>query len=284
METPQDTNISINSKGKTINLDQPIVMGILNITPDSFFDGGKHTNEEEIILKVKKMIKQGASIIDIGGQSTRPGAKKVNKEDELQRVLPIVLLLKRNFKKIVISIDTYYSSVAKECVLAGADIINDISGGTIDKNMFKTVGELKVPYVLMHIKGNPKTMQQTPTYKNVVKEVKNYFNEKIKQLNELGVENIILDPGFGFGKTVEHNYQLLTYLKEFKSFNYPILVGFSRKSMITKVLNIEPKDALNGTSILNTIALQRGANILRVHDTKEGKECIDLVAKLSTKI
>lgn len=282
METPQDTNISINSKEKTINLDQPIVMGILNLTLDSFFDGGKYTNEEAIISQVESMLNQGASIIDIGGQSTRPGAQIINEVEELKRVLPIVKLLKNKFSDIVISIDTYYSHVAKECIEAGADIINDVSGGTIDKKMFETVGELNVPYILMHIKGTPQNMQQNPAYKNIVEEVKTYFAEKIQLLNDFGVSNIILDPGFGFGKTVEHNYELLNNIKEFRAFNLPVLVGISRKSMITKVLNIDSKDALNGTSILNTFALQNGAKILRVHDVKEAKECVELFKRIKT--
>lgn len=280
METPQDTNKSINCKGKTINLDQAIIMGILNLTPDSFFDGGKYTNEQSIIEQVKQLLNDGASIIDIGGQSTRPGAKVVSSEEELQRVLPVVQLLKSHFNNIVISIDTYYSNVAKKCIEAGAAIINDVSGGSIDNELFKTVGTLNVPYILMHIKGTPQDMQQNPIYHNVVEEVKSYFKEKISQLKANGVTNIILDPGFGFGKTVEHNYELLQNLEEFNTFELPILIGISRKSMITKVLNNTPEEALNGTTALNTIALQKGANILRVHDVKEAKECVDLVNRL----
>ncbi|MCO6499734.1 MAG: dihydropteroate synthase [Vicingus serpentipes] len=278
--TSQDTNNSINCKEKTINLDEPIIMGILNLTPDSFFDGGKYHNESSIIEQVNSMEYEGATIIDIGGHSTRPQAENVSEEEELDRVLPIVKLIKSNFKDIIISIDTFRSNVARTCVEAGADIINDISGGTMDNNMFKVVGELKAPYILMHIQGTPQTMQNNPKYTNVVKEVKSYFKEKITQLNALGVNNIILDPGFGFGKTVEHNYQLLKHLEEFNSFGLPILVGISRKSMINKVLGIAPEEALNGTTILNTIALQNGANILRVHDVKEAKEIIQLTKQL----
>jgi len=280
METLQDTNISTNSKAKMIKLDQPIVMGILNLTPDSFFDGGKYNNEEEILAQVTNMLNNGATVIDIGGQSTKPGAKIVAEQAELDRVLPIIKLLKKNFENITISIDTYYSFVAEKCIEAGAAIINDVSGGSLDNEMFKTAGKLNVPYVLMHIKGTPQNMQQNPTYTNVVEEVKTYFTEKIKLLKENGVDDIILDPGFGFGKTVEHNYQILTNLQEFNSFNLPVLVGVSRKSMLTKVLGIETNEALNGTSVLNTIALQKGAKILRVHDVKEANECILLVKKL----
>ena len=280
METLQDTNISTNSKAKMIKLDQPIVMGILNLTPDSFFDGGKYNNEEEILAQVTNMLNDGATVIDIGGQSTKPGAKIVAEQAELDRVLPIIKLLKKNFENITISIDTYYSFVAEKCIEAGAAIINDVSGGSLDNEMFKTAGKLNVPYVLMHIKGTPQNMQQNPTYSNVVEEVKTYFTEKIKLLKENGVVDIILDPGFGFGKTVEHNYQILTNLEKFNSFNLPVLVGVSRKSMLTKVLGIEANEALNGTSVLNTIALQKGAKILRVHDVKEANECILLVKKL----
>jgi len=278
--TSQDTNISINCKEKTINLDEPIVMGILNLTPDSFFDGGKYHNESNIMDQVNSMEYEGTTIVDVGGHSTRPQAKNVSEEEELNRVLPVVKLIKSNFKDIIISIDTFRSSVARQCVEAGADIVNDISGGGMDANMFKTVGELNVPYVLTHIQGTPQTMQENPLYTNLLEEVKDYFQEKIDQLNSLGVNNIILDPGFGFGKTVEHNYLLLKHLEEFKSFGLPILAGVSRKSMINKVLDTTPEEALNGTTVLNTIALQNGAHILRVHDVKEAQEAIQLVNML----
>ena len=280
IETSQDTNYSINCKEKTINLDEPIIMGILNLTPDSFFDGGRYSNEGSIIDQVNTMEYEGATIIDVGGHSTRPQAEDVSEEEELKRVLPIVKLIQSNFADLIISIDTFRSNIAKQCIDAGADIINDISGGNMDSNMFKTVAELKVPYVLTHLQGTPQTMQQNPSYTNVLEDVKNYFQEKIKQLNNLGVNDIILDPGFGFGKTVEHNFQLLKNLKEFKSFGLPLLAGVSRKSMINKVIGTPPKEALNGTTVLNTIALQNGANILRVHDVKEAKEVIQLIHQL----
>ena len=282
IETPQDTNKSINFKMKGIILDEPIIMGILNVTPDSFFDGGKHLGEETIIRKVNSMEYDGAQIIDIGGYSTRPGAKEVSEEEELNRVLPIVKLIKSNFDGLIISVDTFRSNVARKCVEAGADIINDISGGSLDDKMFGCMAELKVPYILMHIKGTPQNMQENPTYNNVVDEVKSFFEEKINQLNSLGVENVILDPGFGFGKTVEHNYELLNNLDAFQSIGKPILAGISRKSMINKVINTSPDEALNGTTVLNTIALQKGANILRVHDIKEASETIKLTQKLKS--
>ncbi|PCI93296.1 MAG: dihydropteroate synthase [Flavobacteriales bacterium] len=256
-------------------------MGILNLTPDSFFDGGTNCNKEDIILKVNNMEYDGAQIIDIGGYSTRPGATQVTEEEELNRVLPIVKLIANNFKDLTISVDTFRSNVAKKCIEVGATMINDISGGSLDTNMFNCVANLNVPYVLMHIQGNPENMQENPTYNNVVEDVKNYFEEKIIQLNQLGVKDIILDPGFGFGKTVEHNYELLNNLDAFNCFNLPILAGLSRKSMITKVIDTSPDEALNGTTVLNTIALTKGANILRVHDVKEANECIKLVNKIN---
>jgi len=277
IETPQDTNKSINSSLNGINLDEPIVMGILNVTPDSFFDGGQYLSDETIVRKVNAMEFDGAKIIDIGGYSSRPGATEISEAEELKRVLPIVKLIRSNFSDMLISIDTFRSNVAEQCVNTGANIVNDISGGSLDSKMFDTISKLKVPYVLMHIKGTPETMQENPTYSNIAQEVYQYFEEKISILNAKGISNIILDPGFGFGKTVGHNYEILKSLKQFNSFNLPILVGFSRKSMINKVLNTTPEEALNGTSILNTLALTHGAKILRVHDVKEANECIQLV-------
>jgi dihydropteroate synthase len=282
IETPQDTNKSIKFKVKGINLDEPIIMGILNVTPDSFFDGRKHISEETIVQKVNSMEYDGAQIIDIGGYSTRPNAAEVSEEEELARVLPIVKLIKSNFNGLNISIDTFRSNVAKKCVEVGADIINDISGGSFDDKMFSCIAKLNVPYILMHIKGTPQNMQENPSYKNVVEEVKQYFEEKITQLNQLGVTDIILDPGFGFGKTIEHNYELLDNLDAFTSLGLPILAGVSRKSMINKVIGTTPDEALNGTTSLNTIALLKGANILRVHDVKEAKETIKLTQKLKS--
>jgi dihydropteroate synthase len=281
IESPQDTNKSINFKVNNLKLDEPIVMGILNVTPDSFFDGRKDLTEEDIVRKVNAMEYDGAKIIDIGGYSTRPGAEQVSEDEEIKRVLPIVQLIRSNFKGIEISVDTFRSSVANKCVEAGATIINDVSGGTLDSKMFSCIADLKVPYVLMHIQGTPQKMQNNPTYSNVVEEVKSYFDEKINQLTQLGINDIILDPGFGFGKTVEHNYELLNNLDAFKAFGLPIMSGVSRKSMINKVLDTTPEEALNGTTVLNTIALTKGTNILRVHDVREAKECVKLIKKLN---
>ncbi len=284
IETPQDTFFLKNKSEFLLNLDEPIIMGILNVTPDSFFDGGKYLNDEAIIEKVNSMEYEGATIIDIGGYSSRPNANEVSEEEELIRVIPIIKLVRHNFPKLLISVDTFRSNVAKHSVEAGANLVNDISGGTMDSNMFKTIAELKVPYILMHIKGTPQNMQNNPIYNNVIEEVTEYFTDKIKDLNALGFKDIIIDLGFGFGKTVEHNYELLNNLEYFKSFKLPILTGISRKSMINKVLEINPDEALNGTTVLNTIALMKGTNILRVHDVKEAKEASLLVQSLKSKV
>ena len=266
-----------------LNLDESTIMGILNVTPDSFFDGGNYLSEENIIRRVNAMEYHGAKIIDIGGYSSRPNATHISDEEELKRILPTIKLIKANFPDLLISIDTFRSNVAQKSVAAGATIINDISGGNMDNNMFRCIADLKVPYVLMHMQGTPATMQENPTYQNVVEEVNQFFNEKVNELTRLGVKDIILDPGFGFGKTLEHNYELLNKLDQFKTFNLPILVGFSRKSMINKVINTTPEEALNGTTVLNTIALMKGANILRVHDVKEANETIKLVNQFNFK-
>lgn len=285
-ETVQDTFFlkkkSINCDGKIVNLDEPLVMGILNATPDSFFDGGKHTDEKNIIAFVKQQLADGAAIIDVGGYSSRSGAPEVSEKEELERVLPVIQLLKREFEGIIISIDTYRSNVAQEAVKHGAAIINDIAAGELDNKMFNVVTELRVPYIMMHMQGTPQTMQKNPTYQRVTKEVISYFAEKVNALHQKGVNDIILDPGFGFGKTLEHNYQLLKELDYLNWFDLPILVGLSRKSMITKALNISSKDALNGTTALNALALTKGANILRVHDVKEAKEVVQLFNLMQT--
>lgn len=254
----------------------PIVMGILNLTSDSFYDGGKYLTEKEIILKVKTMLDEGASIIDIGAQSSRPGANQISSKEEVKKLLPTIKLLKNKFKNIIISIDTFWSNTAKQTILEGANIINDISAGEIDKNMLNTIAELNVPYIIMHMKGAPQNMQKDPCYSNITLEIINFFKRKISKLEKLGFHKIIIDPGFGFGKTIQHNYQLLNNLNQFKNFKTPILVGISRKSMIYKLLDIDTKNTLNGTSIINTIALQNGADILRVHDVKEAMECIKI--------
>ena len=253
-----------------------IVMGILNITKDSFYDGGRYINNQKIIARCKSMLEEGASIIDIGAQSSRPGAIQVSSRKELEKLIPTIKLLKNTFKDITISVDTFWSNTAKECIRSGANIINDISAGEKDKNMFSTITELNVPYIIMHMQGTPQNMQKEPSYNNITKEIITYFKNKINQLHKAGFYKIIIDPGFGFGKTIEHNYKLLNNLQKFKSLETPILIGTSRKSMIYNLLNVTPQDALNGTSITNTIALQNGANILRVHDVKEAMECIKI--------
>jgi dihydropteroate synthase len=258
----------------------PLVMGILNVTPDSFYDGGKFTSEAQWLAHAKQMIDEGVDIIDIGGYSTRPGAKNVSVSQEAEIIIKVIKSVRKQFSEILISADTFRASVAEKAVEAGANIINDISGGTMDSAMFSTIAKLQVPYILMHIQGTPQTMQQNPQYGNVTKEVFVFFDTGLKQLKKLGFSKVILDPGFGFGKTVEHNFQLLKDLKKFHQLGCPLLVGFSRKSMINKLLNIKPENALNGTTILNTIALQNGAKIIRVHDVKEAKEALRIVSYL----
>ena len=253
-----------------------IVMGILNITTDSFYDGGKFLTKENIISQIKKIEKEGAKIIDIGASSSRPGSKPVSEKIELERLIPAIKLVKENSSNLMISIDTFRSRGAEECVKNGADIINDISAGRMDKKMFATIANLDVPYIMMHMKGNSLSMQNNPNYTNIISEISSFFHERIKLLNDIGFNKIIIDPGFGFGKTLDHNYIILKDLKEFKKFNLPILVGASRKSMIYNLLKINSSDALNGTSSVNTLSLMNGANILRVHDVKEAVQCIKI--------
>ncbi|MCX6275866.1 MAG: dihydropteroate synthase [Bacteroidetes bacterium] len=271
----------LNIRGKLLDYSGPLVMGILNVTPDSFYDGGKNNTPDDVLNHARKMINEGASIIDIGAQSTRPGAKMLSSSEEWSRLQQPLRLLRKEFPEIVLSVDTFYSEIAEKAAGEGIDIINDISGGNMDKQMFSIAGKLKLPYVLMHIQGTPQTMQQSPSYNDVTSEVIDHLSGKIMQLIEAGVNDIIIDPGFGFGKTPEHNFGLLSNLGLFKIFERPILVGLSRKSMVTKVAGITPENALNGTTVLNTIALQKGANILRVHDVKEAMEAIKLTAKIS---
>ena len=265
-----------NSNSSIFSTKNATVMGILNLTTDSFFDGGEYLCEKQIIKRCRTMLDEGASIIDIGAQSSRPGATQVSAKDELKKLLPIIKLLKNNFPSIIISIDTFWAETAHETILAGSDIINDISAGNMDKEMFNVIARHNVPYIIMHMQGTPQDMQKNPTYNNVVNEVVNYFDEKIKELKSLNISTIIIDPGFGFGKTLEHNYQILNNLDAFNKFNLPLLVGASRKSTIYNLLDTTAEKALNGTSVINTIALQNGANILRVHDVKEAKECIKI--------
>lgn len=272
--------MTINCKGNLIDLSTPKVMGILNCTPDSFYDGGKYKNESDILLQVDKMLGDGATFIDIGAYSSKPGADYVSEEEELQRLLPIIELVFKHFPETLISVDTFRSNIAQKTVENGASIINDISAGMLDENMLETVAKLQVPYIMMHMKGNPQTMQSLANYEDVVKEMMFYFSERINKAWSFGLNDIIIDPGFGFAKTLEQNYEVLQKLDYFNSLELPILVGVSRKSMIYKALENSPQDALNGTSILNTIALQKGANILRVHDVKEAVECVKLVEQL----
>lgn len=273
----------INVKGKLLSLEKngkpcPLVMGILNITPDSFYDGGKwYGNIQKTVDEAGQMIESGASIIDIGGYSSRPGAADITPSEEIERVLPNIEAIKRTFPTTVISIDTFRSKVVEKAVAAGASIVNDISGGNLDSDMYRTVGSLRVPYILMHMRGTPQNMQQQTNYKDLFMEMLGYFNDKVALLRKMGCNDIIIDPGFGFAKNLEQNYWLLSHLDEFKILNLPILAGLSRKSMIYKKLNVTPKDALNGTTILNTVALQKGADILRVHDVKEAVEIITLL-------
>ena len=268
---------TFNIKGKILDLSTAKVMGILNITDDSFFDGGAYLNKNKMLEKCGKMLLEGASIIDIGAQSSRPRAKPIDFEVEKERLLIAITNIKHHFPDIIISVDTYDSSIAKSCIKNGADIINDISAGEMDKEMFEVVAELDVPYIMMHMQGTPENMQKNPQYKNVTNDVLGFLEKKIKQLKAKGFEQIIIDPGFGFGKTMEHNYELLNNLKCFEKFGFPILVGASRKSMIYNILDGNAETALNGTTAINVMSLQNGANILRVHDVKEAVECIKIV-------
>jgi dihydropteroate synthase len=271
---------SINCNGTLFDLTSPKVMGILNITPDSFFDGGKFNNTTSIISQVEKMLSEGATFIDIGAYSSRPGAKHISEEEELNRIIPVVELLTSEFPDILISIDTFRSIVAEQCVQKGACIINDISAGSMDNRMFSTIAKLQVPYIIMHMQGTPQNMQVNPTYNDIIKDVLFYFSKKIAALYDLGVNDVIADVGFGFGKTIEHNYKLLAHLELFNNLNIPTLVGLSRKSMLFKPLDISPKEALNATTSANTIALTKGTNILRVHDVKEAVEAIKITELL----
>ena len=270
---------TINVRGKIISLAQPLVMGIINVTPDSFFDGGSKNSIDEIVEFTKQMLFDGADIVDVGGYSSRPGASEVTVEEELNRVIPVIKSLVGEFPNIIISIDTFRSKVAFEAINAGASIINDISAGELDDKMFETVAQLKVPYIMMHTKGTPQNMQQQTNYNNLLNDVIDYFIPKINKLKALGVNDMIIDPGFGFAKTLDQNYELLQKLAYFNVLELPILVGISRKSMIYKLLNISPSEALNGTTVLNTIALQNGANIIRVHDVREARQTIALLQK-----
>jgi len=266
---------------KNIDVSRPVVMGILNVTPDSFFDGGHYETETAIIGRIHQIVEEGAGIIDIGAYSTRPGAAAVAQEEELSRLAPAVELVRKYYPSVPVSIDTFRSGVAREiwhCL--GEVIVNDISGGTMDPEMFGFIAESRLPYIMMHIQGTPQTMQKNPVYRDVVKEVYRFFEERTERLRAAGTDNIVLDPGFGFGKTLAHNYELMNHLDAFHELGYPLLVGISRKSMICRLLEKTPADALNGTTVLNTVALLKGASILRVHDVKEAVEAVKIVGRL----
>ena len=268
---------TLNCKGKLLVLDQPVVMGIINVTADSFYKGDAMLGLKGIVSLAGEMIDAGAAILDIGGQSTRPGSKRIDAEQETQRVVPVIEAILAEYPDALLSVDTYHSRVAENAVLAGATIVNDISGGTMDAAMISTVAGLKVPYICMHIKGTPENMQQEAHYEDVVKEVLDYFIFKTESCRAAGINDIIIDPGFGFAKTIGHNFQLLRNLSVFKMLEKPILAGLSRKSTVYKTLGISATEALNGTTVLNTLAIMNGASILRVHDVKEAKETIDML-------
>ena len=268
--------MTINCKGQLIDLSQPKVMGILNLTPNSFYDGGKYKNESEIVVQVEKMLLEGATFIDIGAYSSKPNAEFVSTEEEINRIVPVVELLLKQFPKILISIDTFRSEVAEACVLKGAALINDISAGILDDLMLGVIAKYNVPYIMMHMRGTPQTMQTLTEYNDVVKEILFYFSERIAAARSLGINDLIVDPGFGFAKTLEQNYEILQKMELFQQLELPILAGVSRKSMIYKILNSSANESLNGTTVLNTVSLLKGANILRVHDVKEAVECVIL--------
>ena len=273
--------MTINGKGQLIDLASPKVMGILNVTPNSFFDGGKYKTESVILSQVGKMLSDGATFIDIGAYSSKPSAEFVSEKEELQRIVPIVQLILEKFPETLISIDTFRSEVAKACLENGAAIINDISAGNLDHKMLETIAKYNVPYIMMHMRGTPQIMQTMTNYENIVKEILFYFSERVAKARSYGINDLVIDPGFGFAKTVEQNYEILQKLGLFEMLELPLLVGFSRKSMIYKTLNSNAQEALNGTSVLNTIALTKGAKILRVHDVKEAMECVTLFNKLN---
>lgn len=272
--------MNISCKGKLIDLTTPKIMGILNLTPDSFYDGGLYNNIDSALAQTEKMLLEGATFIDIGGASSKPGTVEISIDEELARVLPVLVEIHKKFPETIISIDTYRSDVAKKAVEAGAAMVNDISGGNLDAKMLKTVGMLGVPYVAMHMLGKPENMQDKPSYNNILTHIKSFFASKIDTAHKAGIHDIIIDPGFGFGKNLEHNYSLLKNLSSIQIHGIPMLIGVSRKSMIHKLLQIEVTDALIGTTVLNTVALLQGTQILRVHDVKEAHQAVQLIEKL----
>ena len=283
MKKTMKTPLYINVNGRLMDLSEPQVMGILNVTPDSFYAGSRSETEKDIVQRLHQIIDEGASIIDIGGYSSRPNAEHISAEEEMSRLRNGLEIIRKHSPNAVVSVDTFRADVAKMCVEEyGVAIINDISAGQMDEEMFPTIAKLGVPYIIMHMKGTPQDMQVSPKYDHFLKEIFYYFSEKAQKLRDLGVKDIIIDPGFGFGKTLEHNYELMNHLEEFSLFELPLLVGVSRKSMIYKLLETTPEEALNGTTALHTIALLKGANILRVHDVKEAVESIKIVQKMKT--
>ena len=277
MKTP----LYINANGKLMDLSEPQVMGILNVTPDSFYAGSRGVTNGYILDRCQQILDEGASIIDIGAYSSRPNAQHISAEEEMSRLRTGLELIRKNHPEAIVSVDTFRADIARMCVEEyGVAIINDISAGNMDEQMFPTIARLGVPYIIMHMKGTPQNMQENPHYDHFLKEIFYYFSEKVQKLRDLGAKDIIIDPGFGFGKTIEHNYELMNHLEEFHLFELPILVGISRKSMIYKLLGSNPEEALNGTTALNTIALTKGAHILRVHDVKEAVECVKIVQKI----
>ena len=279
MNTPRYINVN----GRLMDLSEPQVMGILNVTPDSFYAGSRAETEQDIIRSLHQIMDEGASIVDIGGYSSRSGAQEVSAEEEMKRLRMGLELIRKHRPDAVVSVDTFRADVAKMCAEEfDVAIINDISAGQMDEQMFPTIARLGIPYIIMHMKGTPQDMQVNPQYDHFLKEVFYYFSEKVQRLRDLGVKDIIIDPGFGFGKTLEHNYELMNHLEEFSLFELPLLVGVSRKSMIYKLLDITPQEALNGTTVLNTVALLKGANILRVHDVKEAVETVRIVGKMKS--
>jgi dihydropteroate synthase len=275
-----ETKSTLNCRGKIINLSTPLVMGVINLGPDSFYDGGRTRTSWDVLKLAGKLLGEGAAILDLGAASSRPGAHLVSASTERRRIIPAIELLVKEFPEAILSVDTYNASIAREAIEKGAHIINDISAGEFDKEMFETIAQLQVPYIMMHMKGKPENMQENPVYEDVIREITLYFARKVNQLRDFGVHDIIIDPGFGFGKSLEDNYRILNKLDYLKIFELPILVGVSRKSMINKVLGTLPDQALNGTTVLNTIALQKGANILRVHDAREAAEAVKIIELL----
>jgi dihydropteroate synthase len=273
--------MTINCKGRLVDLSTPKVMGILNCTPNSFYDGGKYKTEKELLHQVEKMLLEGATFIDIGAYSSKPNAEMVSEQEELERIVPVLHLILKHFPDSILSIDTFRSEVARIGIEVGAAIINDISAGNLDEKMMETVAKLQVPYIMMHLKGTPQSMQSFAHYENIVKEMLFYFSERVAKARSFGINDLIIDPGFGFAKTATQSYEVLQKLELFQMLELPLLVGVSRKSMIYKTLGVPPDEALNGTTILNTYALTKGAQILRVHDVKEAVECVKLYHKIN---